>query len=82
MISRSVAGILATAAAPPAIGKTPSAHRQRRTAPSASQKLTVALPRHWTDTPHSAAGSVWYTSATAVYSPNKQEAKRNTVCRH
>ena len=45
-----------TAAALPTCGKTPSVHSQRRTAHSASEELTVALPRHCTAAVTVAAG--------------------------
>ena len=46
------------AASAPARGKTASAHSHRRTAPSASEKVTVALPGQFTDVVRWPSGKV------------------------
>src|SRR5688572_15111220 len=71
-----------TAASPAACGKTQRNQSQRRTAASASENVTTALPGHWTDTRRSRSGRATNSSATTEYRPNRQGAARSTVRRH
>src|SRR5205823_9875489 len=64
--SRTGSGSFSSPVCAPACGKMASAHSHRRTAPSASENVTVALPGHDTPPHRFAAGSEWNSTATTV----------------
>jgi hypothetical protein len=70
------------AAWPPARGNTHSAHSQRRTADSASEKVRPAFPGQLIYPTRFDSGNSGYNTATAAYNPTRHGAARSTVPRH